>query len=113
MRFLFILLFCLSFPKISVAEIGVTDTEIKIGTVNAQSGPAEPLGHEINDGARALFKRINTEGGIHGRKIKWILEDDAYEPKNTVTAVHKLIDTEKVFSFFNFFIISQIIGNSW
>jgi len=60
-------------------DAGATDTEIKIGNIVAYSGPVSSLGviARIED---AYFKKINDEGGINGRKIKFISYDDAYSP---------------------------------
>jgi branched-chain amino acid transport system substrate-binding protein len=64
-------------------DVGATDTEIRIGNIVAYSGPVSTLGviAKIED---AYFKRINDEGGINGRKIKFISYDDAYSPPKSV-----------------------------
>ena len=56
--------------------IGVTDTEIVIGSFGPLTGPAALWGNIIK-GMDAYFKMINEEGGINGRKIKFIMKDDA------------------------------------
>src|SRR3984893_13514805 len=63
---------------------GVTDTEIKIGNIAPYSGPASAFGilARVQD---AYFKKINAEGGVSGRKIKFISYDDAYSPPNAPT----------------------------
>ena len=50
---------------------GATDTEIKIGNINPYSGPASAYG-TIGKAIGAYFKKVNDEGGINGRKIKFI-----------------------------------------
>lgn len=62
------------------AEDGVSDDEIRLGMVNAQSGPAAGLGQGMHAGAQAYFARVNAAGGVHGRKISLLLRDDSYEP---------------------------------
>jgi ABC-type branched-subunit amino acid transport system substrate-binding protein len=84
------------------AEVGVTDTEIKLGMVNVQSGPASSLGKGMLAGAEAVFKEINAAGGIHGRKINLIVGDDGYEPDKAIDATLKMIEEHKVFSLFGY-----------
>jgi branched-chain amino acid transport system substrate-binding protein len=61
---------------------GVTDTEILVGQWGPQTGPAAPWG-AVARGTGLLFKIINEEGGINGRKFKYFLRDDAYQPAKT------------------------------
>src|SRR6476469_754024 len=81
-------------------DTGVTDTEIKIGNVEAYSGPASAYG-VIGKTEEAYFKMINDQGGINGRKINWISYDDGYSPPKTVEQVRKLIESDEVFLIFN------------
>src|SRR6478609_4172646 len=81
-------------------DTGVTDTEIKIGNVEAYSGPASAYG-VIGKTEEAYFKMINDQGGINGRKINWISYDDGYSPPKTVEQVRKLIESDEVFLVFN------------
>ena len=80
----------------------MSDTEIKIGMVNAQSGPASSLGIGMLQGARAVFKDINARGGIHGRQIKLLTADDGYEPDNTTEETLKMVQQHRVFSLFGY-----------
>ncbi len=79
---------------------GVTDTEIKIGNVEAYSGPASAYG-VIGKTEDAYFRMINDQGGINRRKINFISYDDAYSPPKTVEQVRKLIESDEVFLVFN------------
>src|ERR1700761_3099679 len=74
---------------------GVTDTEIKIGTTTPFSGPASAYSAGAVS-ATAYFQKINDEGGINGRKIKYISLDDAYSPPKTVEQVRRLVESEEV-----------------
>src|SRR6202022_775814 len=78
---------------------GVTDTEIKIGNIAPYSGPASAFGilGKVQD---AYFKKINAEGGINGRKIKFISYDDAYTPPKTVEQARKLVESDEVLLIF-------------
>jgi branched-chain amino acid transport system substrate-binding protein len=81
-------------------DTGATDTEIKIGNVEAYSGPASAYG-VIGKTEEAYFKMINDEGGINGRKINWISYDDGYSPPKTVEQIRKLIESDEVLFVFN------------
>ncbi|MES2481351.1 MAG: ABC transporter substrate-binding protein [Pseudomonadota bacterium] len=80
------------------SDTGVTDTEIAIGAVYPYTGPAGQLGYTITMGLRLGAEEINAAGGINGRKIKLVVEDDQYVPANSVQALQKLIDVHKVFA---------------
>lgn len=80
------------------AESGVTDSEILVGSSVSASGPLGPLGTGIRDGAAAYFEQVNKQGGVAGRKIKFIALDDAYVVDRTVANVKKLINDEHVFA---------------
>ncbi|HMN71395.1 MAG TPA: ABC transporter substrate-binding protein [Rhodoblastus sp.] len=77
---------------------GVSDTEIVVGTHMDLSGPIKSWGIPSSNGAKLAVEQINAAGGINGRKIRYILEDDAYDPKKAVLATQKLIELDKVFS---------------
>ena len=81
-------------------DTGATDTEIKIGNVEAYSGPASAYGI-IGKTEDAYFRMINDQGGINGRKINFISYDDGYSPPKTVEQVRKLIESDEVFLIFN------------
>jgi branched-chain amino acid transport system substrate-binding protein len=81
-------------------DTGASDTEIKIGNVEAYSGPASAYGI-IGKTEDAYFKMINDAGGINGRKINFISYDDGYSPPKTVEQVRKLIESDEVLLVFN------------
>ena len=93
-------LLCLSAMTATASDPGVTDKEIKIGGVVDLSGPIAFMGKGVSGGARTYFQYINDQGGIHGRKIKYLVEDDGYSPPKAVAAAKKLIDRDKVFCMF-------------
>jgi ABC-type branched-subunit amino acid transport system substrate-binding protein len=86
----------------ALAETGVTATEIKIGMANALSGPTAGLGQGIKAGSEAYFKKVNAAGGVNGRKIVLVSEDDGYDPTRTATATEKLIKKDNVFALFGY-----------
>jgi branched-chain amino acid transport system substrate-binding protein len=81
-------------------DTGASDTEIKIGNVEAYSGPASAYG-VIGKTEEAYFKMINDQGGVNGRKIDWISYDDGYSPPKTVEQIRKLIESDEVLLVFN------------
>ncbi|MBE7518123.1 MAG: ABC transporter substrate-binding protein [Thermoflexaceae bacterium] len=78
---------------------GVTDTEVKIGSHYAKTGPAAVY-WDVAAAWLAYFDEVNKKGGIHGRKVKFLVEDDGYNPTNTVTVVKKLVEQDQVFMLF-------------
>ena len=84
------------------ATEGISPTEIRIGMVNVQSGPAAGLGTGMRSGAEAVFKAVNAKGGVNGRKINLLVGDDGYEPDKAVDETLKMIEQQKVFSLFGY-----------
>lgn len=80
-----------------LAEDGVTDTEVVIGSHTALSGPVSAWGIGATEGTRMRFDEINAKGGIHGRQIKLIVEDHGYQVPRAVQAANKLINNDKIF----------------
>ena len=78
---------------------GVSDTEIKIGNIMPYSGPASSYG-VIGKTEQAYFDKINAEGGINGRKIKFISYDDAYSPPKAIEQARKLVEGDEVLLIF-------------
>jgi branched-chain amino acid transport system substrate-binding protein len=81
-------------------DTGASDTEIKIGNVEAYSGPASAYG-VIGKIEEAYFKMVNENGGVNGRKINFISYDDSYSPPKTVEQTRKLIESDEVLFIFN------------
>ena len=79
---------------------GATDNEIKIGNIMPYSGPLSA--YALNGRAEAAyFNKINSEGGINGRKIKFISYDDAFSPSKTVEQARRLVESDEVLLVFN------------
>jgi ABC-type branched-subunit amino acid transport system substrate-binding protein len=77
---------------------GVTDSTVVIGSWAPLTGPAALWG-ALGRGTETYFKMINEEGGIHGRRIEFVLRDDAYQPSRTVAAVRQMVERDGVFAF--------------
>ncbi len=82
-----------------LAEDGVTDTEIVIGSHQDLSGPIAGWGTQVKLGLEMRAREINEAGGIHGRKIRLVIEDNAYDPKKAIMVTNKMISRDKVFAF--------------
>jgi branched-chain amino acid transport system substrate-binding protein len=76
---------------------GVTDTEILIGSHLDLSGPASSIGVQVRNATLMAIDEVNEAGGIHGRQLRIIFEDNGYDPKKAVLASNKLISRDKVF----------------
>ena len=85
----------LSIP--ALAEDGVTANEIVLGTHTDLSGIAAIWGVGASEGARMRFEEENAKGGVHGRKIRLIVEDHGYQVPRAVQAANKLINNDKIF----------------
>ncbi len=78
-------------------EPGVTDKSIKIGIFGPLSGPNMAYGFDVVNAAKMYYDKINKQGGIHGRKIEYVVEDDRCNANDLVAAVKKLVEQEQVF----------------
>ena len=76
---------------------GVTDTEITIGTYTDLSGVTVAWGVNNSNAYRMAFDEVNAKGGINGRKIKYIVEDNQYQVPRSIQAANKLINKDGVF----------------
>jgi branched-chain amino acid transport system substrate-binding protein len=82
------------------AEVpGVTDTEIKLGCYTALSGTLAYMGKALTEGAISYFNEVNAKGGVYGRKIVFIVEDDEYKPARSLALARKLITQDNIFAF--------------
>jgi len=79
---------------------GVTATQILLGATGPLTG-AESQYQPVLSGAQAYFSYVNDHGGVLGRKIVYKVEDDQYDPAQTVTLTQKLVEQDNVFAIFN------------
>ncbi len=78
---------------------GATDKEIKVGNIMPYSGPASAYG-AIGKAIGAYFDKVNAEGGINGRMVKYVSLDDGYNPAKTVEQARKLVEEDEVLLLF-------------
>lgn len=99
-RILFaIVLALLLAPLAGRAAPGVSADEIVVGSILDLSGPAALLGVPVRDGMRMRFDEANARGGVHGRKIRLVVEDSGYDPRRGVLAMQKLLQRDEAFAF--------------
>jgi branched-chain amino acid transport system substrate-binding protein len=89
----------LGLAQAAAAQVpGVTDTEIRIGTFGPITGGNYVFGKHPMNGLELIFKKVNDAGGVHGRKLTLVRQDDQCDPANSIASVRRLIHTEKVFA---------------
>lgn len=81
-----------------VTNQGISATEIVLGSHQDLSGPIKGWGVPVANGMNMAVEEINAAGGIHGRKLRLIVEDSGYDPKKAVLASQKLIERDKIFA---------------
>ena len=85
--------------RLAASEVrGVTDTEIVLGSYTDLSGPTALWGVGATNGARMRFDQANAEGGVHGRLIRLVVEDIAYQLPKAIQAANKLINRDHIFA---------------
>jgi branched-chain amino acid transport system substrate-binding protein len=87
-----------AFAQTKVTNDGISPTEIVIGTHQDLSGPIKVWGVPVSNGMKMAVGEINAAGGINGRKLRMILEDNGYDPKKAVLASQKMIESDKIFA---------------
>lgn len=80
-----------SLAQAQSAAPGVSKNEIVLGTIQDLSGPLASYGKQIRMGMQMRVDEVNEMGGVHGRKIKLLIEDDGYDPKKAVLATQKMV----------------------
>src|SRR5258708_25143956 len=80
------------------AEYGVSANRILLGQAAVFSGPAAQLGIQMRNGINAYLDYVNERGGVHGRKVELVTDDDRYEASAAAAAGHELIDEHRVFA---------------
>lgn len=77
---------------------GVTDSEVVVGSVNDLSGIFAAVGVPAVKGSNLYFDKVNAAGGVHGRKIRYIVEDNGYQMPRAMQGYNKLLNRDKVFA---------------
>ena len=87
-----------SIPSYAEEVRGVTDTTVKIGLIAGMTGPSASVTGILGDVARDYTRYINDKGGIHGRKLISLAEDDRYSIPAGLAAFKKLVFKDEVFA---------------
>ena len=82
------------------ADPGVSKTQIVIGTTTPLTGFASPGYKDVAPAAQAYFDYVNSRGGINGRKVKFVVKDDQYNPALTKKVTSQLILSDKIFAMY-------------
>ncbi len=77
---------------------GVAKNEIVIGSMQDLSGPIVAFSKQFKNGMEMRVEEINAAGGIHGRKLRLIIEDHGYDPKKAVLGAQKLVQKDRIFA---------------
>ncbi len=80
---------------------GVTDKEIVLGTHLDLSGPVAASMPDLRNGMQMRIDEVNEAGGINGRKIRMVVEDNASQPQLAVRVTEKLLRSDDVFAIVN------------
>jgi branched-chain amino acid transport system substrate-binding protein len=88
----------LAFALPVAAQQGVGNDTVTIGAHGPITGPAAYIGLAGRDGMLLAIKEINAAGGVNGRKIVAVFEDDGHSPTRALAAVKKLVEQDKVFA---------------
>ena len=80
-----------------VTNQGISADEIVLGTHQDLSGPIKGWGTAVANGMKLALEEVNAAGGVHGRKLRLVLEDSGYDPKRSVLATQKMIEKDKIF----------------
>lgn len=80
----------------AVVNRGVSDSEIVLGVSTDLSGPTAIWGVGATNGARMRFDAANAEGGVHGRQIRYVVEDTSYQVPKAISAANKLINRDDI-----------------
>ena len=83
---------------LAAEQMGVSKNEIVVGTIQDLSGPLAGFGKALRLGMQMRVDEVNEQGGINGRKLKFIAEDSGYDPKKGLLAAQKMVQQDKIFA---------------
>jgi branched-chain amino acid transport system substrate-binding protein len=98
LKSLFVALAAAAAPAWAQPVPGVSADKIVLGQAAVFSGPAAQLGIQMRNGIKAYFDAVNEKGGVNGRRLELVSEDDRYEPAVAPGASKKLIEEHRVFA---------------
>src|ERR1700721_161316 len=78
-----------------VLDVATSDTDIRIGNIMPYTGLLAAFA-TIGKAEAAYFDMVNDNGGINGRKVRFISYDDSSDPATAIELTRKLVETDKV-----------------
>ena len=90
-----------SLPWLGLPTAQAQDGPIRIAQSTALTGPLAELGSAMHQGAKAAFSVINARGGVHGRSIELVTQDDAYDVPKALANVEQFLADPSIFALFN------------
>lgn len=87
----------------TLAEPGVSSDTLTLGQSTSLSGPLGDLGQEVLKGAKVYFDALNARGGVHGRSVRLVTRDDAYDSKKTLENLAVFSADDSTFALFGTF----------
>ncbi|ATG34358.1 ABC transporter substrate-binding protein [Phaeobacter piscinae] len=85
-------------PQAMADTQGVSDSEIVLGSVNDLSGIFAAVGVPAVNGANLRFEEANANGGVHGRQLRFVVEDNGYQIPRAMQGYNKLLNRDQVFA---------------
>ena len=86
-------------PTSGISQVrGITKDTVKVGAYQPLTGILAAEAKQVTDGVRAYFSHINDGGGVNGRKIEYLVENDNYDPQQAVAAAKKLVERDQIFA---------------
>jgi len=84
--------------EVAAQAQGVSETEVVLGSVNDLSGIFAAVGVPAVNGANLRFEEANANGGVHGRQIRFVVEDNGYQIPRAMQGYNKLLNRDQVFA---------------
>jgi ABC-type branched-subunit amino acid transport system substrate-binding protein len=85
-------------PPVAGAVRGVTDDEIVLGMVASFTGSNKERGRAMRTGWEAALAEVNAAGGIHGRRLRLVIQDDGYDPSRTLAGMKAVVEQQGAFA---------------
>ena len=93
---LIIIVMAAGMRSVGQKPVGQSNAPIRIGILNSLTGVAAPWGEFAKKGVELAAKQINASGGVNGRQVELVMEDDHTDGKTAVTVYNKLISVDHV-----------------
>ncbi|MFH0821453.1 MAG: ABC transporter substrate-binding protein [Pseudomonadota bacterium] len=85
------MLLCFMLISLSIGGEARAQSGITVGAIQTTAGPLAPFGREINAGLNDALMTANEDGGINGKKIKYVMVDGTYQPAEDKITFEKML----------------------